>query len=214
MKRLKRVFLAVILIAVILIGAFAYLISPVKSFQAENIQVESGKELLASKLIDAVKSKISNKNLTIDTDISEQELNGLLASEAKGKDIHAVIDKDQIIIYINDKILQLPTQYIIYCSLLQSDGDIYLKINKFYMGRLQIPEKMIVNKMKSKFPELNFTNDNSIKISSGIPKALSMSDIQVDNNIKFKIQISVNSKLELLELLIYLYPKNYNNFIK
>lgn len=214
MRKLKKIFIALIIIVLICVSVFGYLISPVKNFSSETIEAQSTKELLASKLIGAAASMVANKNLDINVDISEQELESLLVNEAKGKDIHASIDNGEILFYINEKIFAFPAQYIIHSTLVESQGDLYLKINKIYVGKIQVPTSLFINKLKNKYPDLEVNEDNSIKISAAMPKALAIEGVSVEDKISIKMKFSVNSKLDLLELFLYLYPKNYKDLIK
>ena len=209
---MKRKIIIILLIVLVLIAGLIFSIRPVEKFSEDTNETVSLKELLQKELLDSIAGMLINSSKELQFELSEADINHLIAGKADSRlknmnidSVHCIIHNGQAYFYGDLKVLSLiPTQLIIKTNLTVEDNELKVTVDKAYVGRVPIPKSLVLAEFQEKFDKMTIDSSNSkISIPIDLPKSLSIKELEVSDRIYFKLNISIKSAGDLLELLDY-----------
>ncbi len=218
---MKRRILIILIIVLVLIAGLLFSIRPVETFSEDTSETVSLKEIIQKELLDSIAGMIINSSKEFQFELSEKEINSIIVDQTddKWKDlninsIHCVIHNGQAYFYVDTKVFsRIPTQLILKTNLTVEDNELHIKVDKAYVGRIPVFKSFVLDMLQEKWNRFTIDSASStIAISINLPKALSIRDFEVSDRIYFKLNISMKSADDLLELLEYFGDKLLSKF--
>lgn len=200
-------------LVLIILGLFAAT-RPVKQFDEMNMDENTLTELIGNKLLDSVMDMMTTGNNGLEFQLSEEELNGIFASNLKDQDdinaIHCNIHEDKIVFYIDTDVLGLiSTQVIIHTKLTLVDRQMKVQLEKVSIGRLPVPKSILFSMLKD--GENDFVIDreqSTLIIPVELPEVTRIEDFRIEDNLlRFKLKVSISSMSDVLSLFEYFKEK-------
>jgi uncharacterized protein YpmS len=223
LKKGLLLFITTVLLILGLISIFAYSISPKVKFAENTKDKETLNYIVGKKVLSSLGAIITEKKVEFDFEFSERELNDILywqkekinSKKEKLKGLHCKVEKGSFTFYVDTKLLAMPAQFIIKTKPVLSEDKISFALEEIYMGRLKLPKGWVLSYIEKNFRNLKVDKENeTITASTELPKQLIISDFAVEDEVQFKLTVSVKSKLDFIGLAAYLYPKDYKEIIK
>jgi uncharacterized protein YpmS len=218
---MKKRILIILVILLILAAGLLFSIRPVEKFSESTPETVSLKEIFQKELLDSIAGIIINSSKDFQFELSEKEINSMIAEKTddKWKDlninsIHCVLHNGKAYFYVDTKVFsRISTQFIFKTNLTIENNELYIKVDKAYVGRLPIFKSFLLDVLQEKVDRLTIDSARStIAIPIDLPNALSIRDFEVSDRIYFKLNISIKSADDLLELLEYFGEKLISKF--
>ncbi|MDF2513251.1 MAG: hypothetical protein K0S04_3117 [Herbinix sp.] len=216
---MKRKIIIILLVVLVVIAGLIFSIRPVEKFSEDTVETVSLKEILQKELLDSIAGMIINSSKELQFELSEEDINRLIAGKADSKlknmnidSIHCIIHNGQAYFYADLKVLSLiPTQLFIKTNLTVEDNELKVAVEKAYVGRVPISKSFVLGVFQEKYDRWAIDSSSStISIPIDLPKSLSIKELEVSDRIYFKLNISIKSAGDLLELLEYFGEKILN----
>lgn len=215
----KSIFNAVIVICLLLLATFLFLlfISPKNSLTIPKPEkYNSLEDFTKSKMQEALNDVINSKKMNFTLTFSEEELNDLLrlvyysninniSDLEKIKGIKCVIADKKVEMFANVKVLGpfMAGSKSEFTPAIENNK-IALKLEKFSVGAIQVPNSIPLNLLKSKDNSYFSTSveNSSIVLMNSLPKQFELSNIYIkDNKVNLDVNVSIKSVQDTIDIL-------------
>ena len=209
---MKNKILIILVILIALLVGLIFSIRPVEKFNEDTSETVSLKEMVRKELLDSVAGMLINSTKDFQFELSEADINRIIAEKTDDKlknmnidNIHCIVHNGQAYFYVDTKLFsRIPTQLILKTNLTVENNELHINIDKAYVGRVPIFKSFVLDMLHEKVDTLAIdTASSTIAIPISLPKALSIKEFEVADRIYFKLNISIKSADDLLELLEY-----------
>lgn len=222
MKKKRMVIPLVILAFLFLSGIFLVIMISTNGTldKMEPTMYKSLDDFKTKKITEAVRNMVSNTDRKVQLEITEQELNELIALLVKDFEknfdnivingYRAEIDAKSLILRLDSKLLEwLPTQFVVKIIPSIQNGAIYLKISEIKVGKLPVNPKIILKQIKAS-DKSNFSIDldqQSIMLINKYAEQMMLKDVELEKGkAVLKVEIKIDSLNDLAGILNNVIP--------
>jgi len=220
-KKIFTYFITTILMLVVIMLIAVFCISPVKQISSYSKSSSANANSDIIKNIENVEYNKESGNLNISFAVTEEELNNILYESMKNRiaidGLESDINSNSIKIYINSYLLKvLPTQYMVELIPSLKDSTLILNLKNVKIGRIGIPKKYVLNKLKENSSNyISVNDDNSISINNEVVEPFKISSFNIeDSKLRVNLNYSIKSITDITNLFSNKMPKEVTDYIK
>lgn len=183
-------------------------------------------DMLGEKLMDSAMDMLSNGTRKIHFEFTEDEVNRIILGmmeQNKSKEvrddtskddgisdrimnnvdgIHCEIKNGALIFYLDTKLFSsIPIQVIMNTNMTISDQEFVIYVDNIHLGRLPINKKLFINTMQKKMKSGKVdAGKSTISIPIPLPNHITIEELEVQESIKFHLNVSIKSISDVMDL--------------